>query len=71
VIDIIRYLVVTAVTKEHTCLAGIATVSWCPHWHSYCRLETTKENVAATSRRWLRDICWSRSDHKSRSLRPL
>jgi len=37
-----------------------------------CRLETTtgssKENVAATSRRGLRDICWSRSDHKPRSL---
>jgi len=27
-----------------------------------------KENVAATSRRGLRDICWSRPDHKPRSL---
>jgi len=46
---------------------------WCPHWHSDCyRLETTtgssKENMAATSRGGHWHICWSRSDHKPRSL---
>ena len=29
---------------------------------------SSKENVAVTSRRGLRDICWSRPDHKPRSL---
>ena len=73
VIDVIRYLVAFVLYPWEQCLAGIATVSLCPPWHSSCcRLKTTngssKENVAATSRRWLRDICWSSPDHRPRSL---
>ena len=68
----IRYLV-TFVVYLKTHLPHRHCNCQCPCWHSSCcRLATitgsSKENVAATSRRELRDICWSRSDHKPRSL---
>ena len=66
--DVIRCLV-TFVVYARTHL---------PCSHCNCQLTPTlalillqtanNQNVVATSRRGLRDICWSRSDHKSRSL---